>query len=516
MASAPAGAVVKHVQHLFTEGGIAGLGEAQLLERYTRARDETAFAALVALHGPLVLGVCRRWLRDPNDVDDAFQATFLVLARRAKAIRDGNRLGPWLYGVAFRVASRLRSQAVRRSQKEESTVLDVPAKEQPTMELSDLPPVLDEELARLPEHARATIVLCDLEGASCEEAALKLGCPVGTLKSRLSRARERLKDRLARRGFGPLAMAWESGRVSQWALAPPPLSLCEATVRAASEFCIQRGVAAGAVSASAAALARGVLKSMLVMKIKTTAAILGLSALACGSTGAFVHARQAGAGGRVPQSDAVSTGAADRLLGNQTPVPPVHTPTDPLIPSTPADMGSAKTAAIPAEELRIKLAAAKRKLAWSERQFKAHVLAQAEYDEAADAVQLIESQIEAQTNALSDEVELLEAQLKVRQAELEAAMIRGKDIEDELALAKSEVERGVAPQNTLARALSQQHACTATIQIQKANLLEWNVRLAQAKRRVQRMAAIPRPQKTAVEGAGAGARTPEAPAAAKP
>jgi RNA polymerase sigma factor (sigma-70 family) len=163
-------------------------------------RDEAAFAALVHRYGPLVLGVCRRVLGHEQDAEDAFQATFLVLARKAGAISKGDSMGGWLYQVACRIARRLKGQQARRRGRERE-VQEVPAPEEtPLWVWRDLGVVLDEEVNLLPHKYRLPFILCYLDGKTNEEAARRLACPVGTLASRLAWARERLRVRLTRRG----------------------------------------------------------------------------------------------------------------------------------------------------------------------------------------------------------------------------------------------------------------------------------------------------------------------------
>src|SRR5215472_17522278 len=164
MAFGNRGIVLQQIDRLYQEGTLAGLGDGQLLERYLTRRDEDAFEALVDLHGPMVLGLCRRMLRDPRDIEDAFQATFLVLVRRAPAIRDPDLLSNWLYGVAYRVARRARDRTLRRRDRE-ATVgeLEVAEDPEPT-DRADVAPMLDQELSRLPERYRAPLVLCYLRG----------------------------------------------------------------------------------------------------------------------------------------------------------------------------------------------------------------------------------------------------------------------------------------------------------------------------------------------------------------
>ncbi|MHB1560674.1 MAG: RNA polymerase sigma factor [Isosphaeraceae bacterium] len=193
---------VADLGRVFQGETVSGLSEWQLLERYLERRDEIAFEALVARHAPMVLGVCRRVLGFTSDAEDAFQATFLVLVRRARDLSPRDAIGPWLYGVAVRVAARARSQAARRRSQAaplENTLADRPGRGLDP----DLLEVLDAELRRLPGKYRSPLVLCYLEGRTHEEAARELQWPVGTVKGRLARGREILRERLSRRGFAP-------------------------------------------------------------------------------------------------------------------------------------------------------------------------------------------------------------------------------------------------------------------------------------------------------------------------
>lgn len=179
-----------------------GAPDADLLARFAASRSAAAFAELVRRHGALVLGVCRRVTRHPQDAEDAFQATFLVLAQKADTLRNAALLGNWLYGVAYRVAWRARRAATRRRAREVtmSNPPDAPAAPAASV-WSELVPVLDEELAALPAHYREAIVLCDLRGATREDAAVALGVPEGTLSSRLANGRKKLAARLTKRGI---------------------------------------------------------------------------------------------------------------------------------------------------------------------------------------------------------------------------------------------------------------------------------------------------------------------------
>jgi RNA polymerase sigma factor (sigma-70 family) len=218
----------------------ANLGEAHagdvsadvvLLERFTAEREQEAFAALVQRHGPMVLGVCRRVLQHEQDAEDAFQAVFCVLAKKANAIRRGTAVGGWLYAVACRIARKAKTLQVRRRMSE-SQLPDVPAPDNPSeWEWRDLWPILDEEVNRLPRRYRQPFVLCELEGKTNQEAAVELRCPVGTVSSRLTRARERLRARLTRRGLALSAGALAAALGRQTAAAVVPTGLSQATIQ---------------------------------------------------------------------------------------------------------------------------------------------------------------------------------------------------------------------------------------------------------------------------------------------
>jgi RNA polymerase sigma factor (sigma-70 family) len=245
----------------------AGLSDGQLLGRFVAGRDEAAFAALVRRHGPMVLGVCRRVLRDGHDAEDAFQATFLVLARKAQALGKREAVGSWLYTVAFRAALEARAALCRRRARERQ-VDEMPHPEVAPAEPQDWRPLLDEELNALPEKYRAAVVLCDLEGRPRKEAAGLLGVPEGTLSSRLATARRALAARLARRGVA-LSGGALAGAMAGGASAQVPPALVWGTARAAAL------VAAGqlaAVATPAAGLTREVLKAMFIVKLKAVAA----------------------------------------------------------------------------------------------------------------------------------------------------------------------------------------------------------------------------------------------------
>jgi RNA polymerase sigma factor (sigma-70 family) len=225
--------------------GCGGQSDRQLLARFLAARDEAAFAALARRHGPMVLGVCRRVLRDFRHAEDAFQATFLVLARKAASLVVGESLGCWLYGVAYRTALQASVLDARRRSRERP-MKDMPQPEALPGEARDWRPLLDRELSLLPQKYQAAIVLCDLEGQSRRDAARRLGVAEGTLSSRLARGRALLAKRLAARGLalsgGALAVALAGGGAS----AALPAALVWSTAGAAALVAAGRVAALGA------------------------------------------------------------------------------------------------------------------------------------------------------------------------------------------------------------------------------------------------------------------------------
>jgi RNA polymerase sigma factor (sigma-70 family) len=262
------------LQALFPADG-GHLTDDELLTRFVATREEGAFTALVRRHGPMVLGVCRRVLGHAQDAEDAFQATFLILARKAASAVPSGAVGNWLYGVAYRTALAARSINARRRQRERP-LDNVPHPETAPQELqSDVLAALDRELSRLPNKYRQVVVLCELEGRSRKEVARQLGLPEGTLSWRLAAARKMLARRLAR--YGPeVAGATLVAVLADGAAARLPPPLVGATVRAA----------AGVIPAQVAALTQEVLKAMLLTRLKKGMALvflLGLLALTCGA-----------------------------------------------------------------------------------------------------------------------------------------------------------------------------------------------------------------------------------------
>jgi RNA polymerase sigma factor (sigma-70 family) len=280
MAATRTGAVIRHLRAVLRPDG-AGRTDGQLLTSFIDHNDAAAFEALVRRHGPMVFGVCRRVARDHHDAEDAFQASFLVLARRATAVRPRDRVAGWLHGVALRTARKARAMAAKRRRRERP-VAEVPEPQAaPPDPGRELRPLIDRELSGLPENDRLAVLLCDLEGLTIKAAALRLGWPQGTLAGRLARGRRRLARRLARRGVGPSA--------ALAALAPPgaasagvPAALTNSMAKAAALVAAGQAAVAGAVPAEVAALMEGVLKSMMRTKL-SKAAGLGVAVLClCG------------------------------------------------------------------------------------------------------------------------------------------------------------------------------------------------------------------------------------------
>jgi RNA polymerase sigma factor (sigma-70 family) len=181
--------------------------DAELIQHFVNGRDHHAFAILVRRHGPMVFGVCRRVLRDPHDAEEAFQVSFLILVRKAHALRRPERLSSWLYGVAHRVARKARRAAIRRQTREQTVAREAfVASDTAGRDRAELRTVLDEEMVELPEKYRAPLVLCYLEGLTNEDAARRLGWPLGSMSYRLARGRDLLRRRLARRGLVCLAL----------------------------------------------------------------------------------------------------------------------------------------------------------------------------------------------------------------------------------------------------------------------------------------------------------------------
>jgi RNA polymerase sigma factor (sigma-70 family) len=302
VARARYGVALRQIRTLFNVGTVGGLTDGQLLERFTTGTGEAAelaFAALVERHGPMVLRVCQSVLREPHDAQDAFQATFLVLVRKAGSIRKRDSLSSWLHGVAYRIAACARAATARRLRHERKAAagaVRVVADGDP----EELAPVLYEELDRLPEKYRAPIVLCYLESLTHEQAAQQLRWPVGTVRSRLARGREQLRGRLMRRGLALSVGVLEGALFAETTRAALPAALAGVTAEAAVRYASGRLVTTGVTSASVAFLAEGAMKTMFVAKWKFAVLAAGLIA-----TGAVAVAQRVGT-----ENDAAAEDAA--------------------------------------------------------------------------------------------------------------------------------------------------------------------------------------------------------------
>jgi RNA polymerase sigma factor (sigma-70 family) len=275
--------VLRYLNKVATLRRSGGLSDGALLERFAARGEEAAFEALVQRHGPMVLGVCRRVLGDAQDAEDAFQATFLVLVRSARAVGKAASVGSWLHGVAHRTA--LKARAARAARRKHERRAPIMANNGPGAEAAwgELRQVLDEEVGRLPEACRGPFVLCYLEGKTYDEAARLLGCPKGTVSTRLTRARELLRARLTRRGLA-LSAGLLATALSQSAAPAVPPALTAATVSAA---------ASPAVAPQVAALTEGVLKAMLMSKCKVATAVLLAVGVVVSGIGGFAYRMQA-------------------------------------------------------------------------------------------------------------------------------------------------------------------------------------------------------------------------------
>ena len=305
MANVTTHSVVRQIESLYGGGSIAGLTDRQLVERFVTWRDSTgedAFAALVARHGPMVLRVCRALLGDRQHAEDAFQAVFLVLARKAGSVRDPDLLGNWLYGIALRTARKARARLARQRTEESRAVIHSEASttmaaEQVAMSREQVE-TLHAEIERLPGLFRAPVVLCYFEGLTLDQAAVHLRCPAGTIHSRLVRARNKLRRGLIRRGVTLSATALVASLSSQSATASVSSQMCESTAREAIHFAVGRSVAT-----IPGALALDVLRSVAIYKLKSTSLTLLLIAAISTSACYFAFAHGGNDG---PKSAAVS------------------------------------------------------------------------------------------------------------------------------------------------------------------------------------------------------------------
>jgi RNA polymerase sigma factor (sigma-70 family) len=283
MPTSPTTSGIEHLRGTVLREG-AGLGDGELLGRFLERHDEAALAALVRRHGPLVWGVCRRLLGH-HDAEDAFQATFLVLVRKAASVVPRESVGNFLYGVAHQTALQARRAAARRRAREVQVTVMPDAEAVQQDQWLDVQPLLDQELSRLPDIYRPVVVLCDLEGRTRKEVARQLGVPEGTVAGRLARARAMLAKRLTERGVtlsGGVLAAVLSRNV---ACGGVPNSVVSSTIKAASLLAAGQAAAGGAIPVKVAALTEGVMKAMLFTKLRAAlAVVLVLGFVATGAT----------------------------------------------------------------------------------------------------------------------------------------------------------------------------------------------------------------------------------------
>jgi RNA polymerase sigma factor (sigma-70 family) len=414
------------------------VGDADLLRRWVAGRDPMAFEVLLWRHGPMILELCRRLLRREQDAEDAFQSAFLALALKGNAISKGEAVGSWLYTVAYRAALQLRG-ASRLPHSCDPHALDRLAAPAPgEAGARELRAALDEEVRRLPEKYRAAFVLCYLEGLTNEEAAQRLGRPVGTVVSRLARARHWLRRRLTGRGLAPaVVVSLLSARAARSTL---PALLTEEVTRAAA--LVAAGKAAEAVSPAVAALTHGVLRAMCKSKMVTIALIvLAVAALGViGTSISLVDQNQ--------QRSAVAWYEAQAAFAQQ-PNPSGFSPTRPPSPTPP--FGKRMPAQKPADSTASEKAADKTLI-----------------------------------RQVRDEIEVLEAQLAVKSAQLQASKIactvareRWDRMQQITGKAPSVVSESEITKAKQAAALAE-----AEMRVREAEVREPTVRLSQARRRL--------------------------------
>jgi RNA polymerase sigma factor (sigma-70 family) len=318
MPTRPMSTVIKHLRRAALLQDGAGQPDGQLLGWFIRDRDEAAFEALVRRHGPMVMSVCRRLLRNQHDAEDAFQATFLVLACKAASIVPPEKVPNWLHGVAYHTALKAQALRAKRSGREKQLPV-MPDKEEVQQKdiWQQLLPLLDRELGRLPDKYRLPIILCDLEGRPIKETARQLGWPQGTLAGRLARGRKMLAKRLTRHGLmlagGVLAAVLSENAASAYA----PAFLVRSTVEAASFHAAGQGAVTGLISVNVAVLTKGVVITMLLNKLKTaTMVLVVLAMVAFGGSWAVTHATAQAQPGQAEEAE-----AKPPILGSFAPRP---------------------------------------------------------------------------------------------------------------------------------------------------------------------------------------------------
>ncbi len=292
MASRSSESPIHQIQVLFDEGAVGSLSDGQLIERFLAGDGDVAtaaFGALVRRHGPMVHGACLLILKDRHETEDAFQATFLVLARKAGSIRRRDSLPSWLLGVARRVAVRLKRSSSRRRVMHQRLAGATDGWYSPEEGRPEEISVLHEEIGRLPARFRVPVLLCYLEGMTYEDAARALGATEGSIRGRLAQARERLRRRLARRGLAPDG-ALRTMVLSSRDLAEARAAVMDSTIRGSLRIAESRATVAGSASSSVTVLTEGTLKAMRFSKIRAVAFVVLAACLAAAGAGAVVPA----------------------------------------------------------------------------------------------------------------------------------------------------------------------------------------------------------------------------------
>jgi RNA polymerase sigma factor (sigma-70 family) len=341
------GAILRHLCQLSAEHGAENLSDRELVERYAAVRDEAAFAALVRRHGPMVWHVCRDVLKHVQDAEDAFQAAFLVLARRAGTIRKQASVASWLHRVAYRTALEARAHASRRPAPMYEDVAMPQAEPLAEVSRREQMAILHDELSRLGDQYRAPLVLCYLEDKTQDEAARQLAWSICTFRRRLDQARKRLQRRLHRRGVS-LSVMVAAGALAQPApSAAVPAGLVLATVRAAGPFAA-RSVAIGGASAKAAMLAKAVLRATAIAQLRIWVVLTAVCGVLVAGTGILVHQAWVGTNPDAASASGPAAGLTPapappaRPAGLQTAPPHVDAFGDPLPDGAQARLGTTR------------------------------------------------------------------------------------------------------------------------------------------------------------------------------
>jgi RNA polymerase sigma factor (sigma-70 family) len=328
--------VTGEVRKLLAEHALAGWPDRDLLERFVRCRDGDAFAALLARHGPMVLRVCRAVLRDAHDAEDAFQATFLVLACGAAKVRNVRSVGGFLHGTAYRVAARARARAARRREAEKEAAQMQAEATAGGQGRHGMEAALHEELGRIPEKYRRAFVLCHLEGKTHVQAADALGCPVGSVSRHLRRACDLLRERLAARGLAvPAGLL--VGALATRARAAVPAALARATLQAVGKY-VAGAALVGGSSVPAVTLAKEALRTLTAFKLKGPAVVLVLVGLVAGGAALFARNNPAAGAREVAPPPA----AGRQTAADDAPQTPVDLHGDPLPPGAEARLGTVR------------------------------------------------------------------------------------------------------------------------------------------------------------------------------